>query len=148
MKFTLSSIHIKTMNKNGNVSISIIRGVLNETVQQKEALNDYPNPKSALHLLVPRHQIIHRSLRIIGKPFRQHRQQVVQVSLGVESIGLGGLQDGEDNHAGIGSGLSVTEEPVLSADDNRADGVLHLVVDDLDLTVVEERAKIHEFDGT
>ena len=65
---------------------------------------------------------------------------MVQVSLGVEPVGLGGLQDGEDNHAGVSTSLRVAEQPVLASDHNGTDGVLHLVVADLDFAVVKERA--------
>ncbi len=67
---------------------------------------------------------------------------MVQVSLRVQPVGLSGLQQGKDRGAGVGTGLGVAEQPVLPADGNRADGVLYLVVADLDLAVVEERAKV------
>ena len=67
---------------------------------------------------------------------------MVQISLRVQTVGLGGFQQGEDRGAGVGAGLGVAEKPVLPTDDNRADGVLHLVVADFDLAVVEERAKV------
>ena len=67
---------------------------------------------------------------------------MVQVSLWVQPVGLSGLQQGKDRGTGVGTGLGVAEQPVLPADDNRADGVLHLVVADFDLAVVEERAKV------
>jgi hypothetical protein len=37
---------------------------------------------------------------------------VVQISRRVESVGIGGLQNGEDNHTGVGPGLGVAEQPV------------------------------------
>ena len=67
---------------------------------------------------------------------------MVQVSLWVQPVGLSGLQQGKDRGTGVGTGLGVAEQPVLPADDNRADGVLHLVVADFDLTVVKEGAKV------
>ena len=63
---------------------------------------------------------------------------MVQVSLGVEPISFGGLQNGEDNHAGVGPGLGVAEQPILASDHNGTDGVLNLVIADLDLAVVKE----------
>ena len=38
--------------------------------------------------------------------------------------------------------MGIAKEPVLPADDNGANGVLHLVVADLDRAVVEERTKV------
>ena len=76
-------------------------------------------------------------MRIIGKPFRQDVQQIPQVSLRVQSVGLSGLQQGKDRGAGVGVGLGITEQPVLPTDDNWADGVLYLVVADLGLAVDE-----------
>ena len=73
---------------------------------------------------------------------------MVQISLRVQAVGFRSFQHGIDDNAGAGTGLDVAEEPVLPADDNRADGILHLVVADFNLAVVEERAKINEFDGT
>ena len=67
---------------------------------------------------------------------------MVQIGLRVQAVGLGRFQHGKDRCAGVGPSLSVAEEPVLSADDNRTDGILHLVVADLNLTVVKEGAKI------
>ena len=66
---------------------------------------------------------------------------MVQIGLRIQAIGFGRFQHTENSGAGVGPGLSIAEQPILPADDNRADGVLHLVVADLDLTVVEERAK-------
>ena len=67
---------------------------------------------------------------------------MVQIGLRVQPVGLGGLQNGEHNHAGVCAGLGITEQPVLPTDDNRADGVLYLVVADFNLAVVKERAKV------
>ena len=67
---------------------------------------------------------------------------MAQISFRVEPIGLGGFQNGEDNHAGLGPGLGIAEEPVFPPDHNGADRVLHLVVADFNLAVVEERAKV------
>ena len=67
---------------------------------------------------------------------------MVQISLRVQAVGLCRLQNSKDDHAGVSPGLSVAEEPVLPADDNRTDRILHLVVADFDLTMVEEGAKI------
>ena len=67
---------------------------------------------------------------------------MVQVGPRVESIGLGSLHNGEDIHAGTGPDLGIVEQPVLASDHNGADGVLRLVVTDLDHPVVEESAKV------
>ena len=67
---------------------------------------------------------------------------MVQVAFGIEAVGLSRFQKSIDGNAGVGAVLGITEEPVLPADDNGADRVLHLVVADLDLTVFEERAKV------
>ena len=44
---------------------------------------------------------------------------MIQISLWVQPVGLGGFQQGKDRGVGIGTGLGVAEEPVLSTDDNR-----------------------------
>ena len=67
---------------------------------------------------------------------------MAQISFRVEPVGLGGFQNGKDDHAGIGPGLGIAEEPVFPTDHNGADRVLHLVVADFNLAVVEERAKV------
>ena len=67
---------------------------------------------------------------------------MIQISLRVQPVRLGGFQQGEDGDAGAGSGLGITEQPVLSADNNGTDRVLHLVVADFNLPMVEERTKI------
>ena len=67
---------------------------------------------------------------------------MIQISLWVQAVGLGGLQQGEDRGAGFGTGLGIAEKPVLPTDDNRADRILHMVIADFDLAVVEERAKV------
>ena len=67
---------------------------------------------------------------------------MIQISLRVQSVRLSGFQQGEDEDAGVGSGLGITEQPVLSAHNNGPDRVLHLVVADFNFPMVEERAKI------
>lgn len=44
---------------------------------------------------------------------------MLQISLWVESVRLGGLQQGEDRSAGIRADLSIAEKPVLPVDDRR-----------------------------
>ena len=48
---------------------------------------------------------------------------MVQVSLWVQAVGFRGLKYGKDDHAGVGTGLGVAEQPVLAADHNDAWGV-------------------------
>ena len=81
-------------------------------------------------------------MRISSKPLRKHRQQMVQIGFRIEPVGLHGLQNGEDDHASVGAGLRVAEQPVLPANYNGTNGVLHLVVADFDFAVVEECAKV------
>ena len=38
---------------------------------------------------------------------------MIQISLRVQPVGLGGLQQGENRSAGVGAGLGITEQPVL-----------------------------------
>ena len=91
--------------------------------------------------MVPRHQIINRSLWISSEPFRQYRQQTVQISLRVQSVRLSGFQQSEKEDAGVSSGLGITEQPVLPADNNRSNRILYLVVANFNLPMVEERTK-------
>ena len=79
---------------------------------------------------------------INGEPFWQHRKKMIQISLRVQPVRLGGFQQCEDNHAGVGSGLGITEQPVLSAYNIGPNRVLNLVVADFNLPMVEERAKV------
>ena len=65
-----------------------------------------------------------------------------QIGLRIQPVGLGRLQQGEDCSAGVSAGLGVAEKPVLPADNNRSNRILHLVVADFNLAVVEERAKV------
>lgn len=67
---------------------------------------------------------------------------MAQISFRVEPVGLGGFQNGEDDHAGIGSGLGIAKEPVFPPDHNGADRVFHLVVADFTPAVVEKRTKV------
>ena len=67
---------------------------------------------------------------------------MVQIGFRIQPVGLGRLQQGEDRSAGVGTGLGVAEKPVLLADDNRSNRILHMVVADFNLAVVEECAKV------
>ena len=67
---------------------------------------------------------------------------MIQAGFLIQPIGLGGFQQGKDNRAGVGSCLSVTEQPILSADYNWPDGILHLVIADVNLTVIEKCTKV------
>ena len=61
---------------------------------------------------------------------------MVKPSFRVQPVGLGGFQHSEYNHTGIRPGLGIAEEPVLPADHDRADGILHLVIAYFYLTMV------------
>ena len=89
-----------------------------------------------MHVSGPGQQIINRGLRIQGKAIRQNGQNVVEPSLRIQASRFGGFQSGENDHAGIGSGLGITEEPVLPANHNWADCVLYLVVTDFNFTMM------------
>ena len=67
---------------------------------------------------------------------------MVQIGLRVQAVGLGRFQHSKDRGAGVGPGLCVAEQPILASDHNGTDGVLYLVIADLDLAVVKEGAKI------
>ena len=81
-------------------------------------------------------------MRIISELFRKHRQQMMQVSFRVQAVCLRSFQYGVNDHTGVSPGLGVAEKPVFPADDNRSNRILHLVVADFDLPMVEERAKM------
>ncbi len=81
-------------------------------------------------------------MRISVEPLRQHREETIQISLRIQSVRLGGFQQGEDDDAGAGSRLGIAEQPVLPTHNNGPDRVLHLVVADFNLPMAEERAKI------
>ena len=81
-------------------------------------------------------------MRISVEPLRQHREKMIQISLRVQSVRLGGFQQGEDDDAGVGPRLGIAEQPVLPAHNNGPDCVLHLVVADFNLPMAEERTKI------
>ena len=95
-----------------------------------------------MNILIPRQKIINSRFRVGSEAFRKNRQQMVQVGFRIQAVGFRGFQHTKDNHTGIGSALCIAEKPVLPANHNRPDGVLHLVVADLYFTVVEEGAKI------
>ena len=63
---------------------------------------------------------------------------MVQVSLWVQTVCLGGFQNGKDDHTGVCPGLGVAEELILPSDHDGANGVFHLVVADFNLAMVEE----------
>ena len=67
---------------------------------------------------------------------------MIQICFRIQPICLARLQHGEYNHTGVGPGLGIAEKPVLPADHDGPDSVLHLVIADLNLTVVEERTKV------
>ena len=67
---------------------------------------------------------------------------MVQIAFGVQSVCLGSFQQRKDDDTGVGAGLGIAEQPVLPADHNGPDSVLHLVIADLNLTVIKERAKV------
>ena len=67
---------------------------------------------------------------------------MVKPGFRVQSVGFGGFQHNEYSHTGVRPGLGIAEQPVLSADHDRTDGVLHLVVADFNLAVIKERTKV------
>ena len=67
---------------------------------------------------------------------------MVQIGLRVQAVGLGRFQHSKDRGAGVGPGLCVAEQPILASDHNGTDGVLYLVIADLDLAVVKEGAEV------
>ena len=67
---------------------------------------------------------------------------MVEIGFRIQVICFCGFQNGEDDRTGNGTVLCVAEKPVLPADNDRADGIFHLVVADLNLAVFKECAKI------
>ena len=67
---------------------------------------------------------------------------MVEIRLGVDTVGLCGPQNGKNDDAGPGSRRGVAEKPVLPAHHDRTDRVLHMVVADLDLAMVEKSTQI------
>ncbi len=67
---------------------------------------------------------------------------MAQVLFGIDAVCPAGLKNGVDDHAGFGSRRGIAEQPVLPSNHDRADGILYLVVADLDFAAVEKSAQI------
>lgn len=72
-----------------------------------------------------------------GGGFRQFREQVAQIGVGFQLVGLGRLDEGIQVGAGFDTAHRVTEQPVFPPGDKRTDGILGPVRIDLKTTVVE-----------
>jgi hypothetical protein len=64
-------------------------------------------------------------------------EEVVEVGPGLEVVGLGGLDQAVEQCAGVGAIGTAGEQPPLTADHERSDGVLRAVVVDFQVAVVE-----------
>ena len=95
-----------------------------------------------MHDICPRYQIIKCRIRIPSEAIRQDGEYVTEPAFRVQPVCLGRLQQRKYNHAGTGPSLGITEKPVLPANHNRTDGVLHLVIADLNLAVIRERTNL------
>jgi hypothetical protein len=73
-----------------------------------------------------------------GVAVRQAGEQIGEVGVRLDAIGLGGFDQRVQVGAGGGARLGVAEQPVAPADDERADGVLDPIRVEPDFRVVEE----------
>ena len=66
---------------------------------------------------------------------------MIQINFRVQPVCLGGLQQSEDDDTGVGSGLGITEQQVLSAHNNGGPNrVLYLIVADFNGVRLYRRA--------
>ena len=63
---------------------------------------------------------------------------MVQIGFRIQPVGLSRLQQGENRSAGVSASLGIAEKPILPADDNRSNRILHLVVADFNLTISQK----------
>lgn len=94
------------------------------------------------HTICPRKQIVDIGFRIYCEAIRQNGQKMFEICFRIQVVCFCGFQNGEDDRARFCSALRITEKSVLSANHDRADSVLDLIIADLDLAVIKKRTKI------
>ena len=75
-----------------------------------------------------------------GTCLRQFPEHFAQPGVGLEPVGLDGLDQRVDQRAGMGAGLRVAELPRFPADDEGTDGVFGRVIIDRQIAALGVRA--------
>lgn len=81
-------------------------------------------------------------MRISGEAVWQNGKDVEQVTLDIEIISLGSINQAVSNCVGLSTFRRIAKEPVFSADHQGADGIFNLVVAQFDFAVIQEGTKI------
>ena len=74
--------------------------------------------------------------------FRDLRQQMLQVFVDLQLVGVGGLYQAVDNRTGFGTVDGINDMPVGSANGERPDGSLRCGIVDRDVAILQEHFEV------